>query len=120
MELRSYIQWSVNQYLDLIQLFKQPLYKQNSNFQPNLIERVRLKKLLYLTLLFNEENELLEDTADDILSEIENICDEIIIIDNGYIIEQLDSSDIKYQNISLEKEFLNKTSGSKNQIGGEL
>lgn len=55
-----------------------------------------------------------------ILSEIENICDEIIIIDNGYIIEQLDISDIKYQNISLEKEFLNKTSGSKNQIGGEL
>ena len=45
---------------------------------------------------------------------------EIIIIDNGYIIEQLDISDIKYQNISLEKEFLNKTSGSKNQIGGEL
>ena len=67
MELRSYIQWSVNQYLDLIQLFKQPLYKQNGNFQPNLIERVRLKKLLYLTLLFNEESELLEDTADDIL-----------------------------------------------------
>lgn len=84
MELRSYIQWSVNQYLDLIQLFKQPLYKQNSNFQPNLIERVRLKKLLYLTLLFNEENELLEDTADDILSEIEKILDSLYEKVHGY------------------------------------
>lgn len=53
-----------------------------------------------------------------ILSEIENICDKTIIIDNGYVIEELDIDDIKYLNISLEEEFLNKTSGSKNQIGG--
>lgn len=55
-----------------------------------------------------------------ILSEIENICDKIVIIDNGYVIEELDIDDIKYLNISLEEEFLNKTSGSKSQIGGNI
>ena len=55
-----------------------------------------------------------------ILSEIENICDKIIIIDNGYIIEEIDIDDIKDKNISLEEEFLNKTSGTQSQIGGEL
>lgn len=55
-----------------------------------------------------------------ILSEIENICDKIVIIDNGYVIEELDIDDIKYLNISLEEEFLDKTSGSKSQIGGNI
>ena len=55
-----------------------------------------------------------------ILSEIENICDSIIIIDNGYIIEEVDIEDIKSKDISLEEEFLNKTSGTQNQIGGEV
>jgi len=55
-----------------------------------------------------------------ILKEIENICNKIIIIDNGYVIEELDIDDIKYLNISLEDEFLNKTSGTKNQIGGSI
>ena len=55
-----------------------------------------------------------------ILSEIENISDKIIIIDNGYVIEELDIDDIKYLNISLEEEFLDKTSGSKSQIGGNV
>ena len=54
-----------------------------------------------------------------ILAEIENICDRIVIIDNGYIIEELEMEDIRAKEISLEQEFLEKTSGSKSQIGGE-
>ena len=54
------------------------------------------------------------------LSEIENLCDRIIIIDNGNIIEDIELDDIRDKNITLENEFLNKTSGSKTQIGGEL
>ena len=55
-----------------------------------------------------------------ILSEIENICDKIYIIDNGYIIDELDVSEMKSHDLSLEQAYLNITSGSKGQIGGEL
>ncbi len=53
-----------------------------------------------------------------ILSEIEIICDSIVIIDNGYIIEHVETEEIKSHDISLEEEFLKITSGSKGQIGG--
>lgn len=55
-----------------------------------------------------------------ILSEIENICDRIVIIDNGYIIDEIDIDDMKSHEISLEQEFLKLTSGTVGQIGGEL
>lgn len=86
----------------------------------NGLDPLGIKELRDIIKFVNESFNTTILISSHILSEIENICDEIIIIDNGYIIEQLDISDIKYQNISLEKEFLNKTSGSKNQIGGEL
>ena len=86
----------------------------------NGLDPLGIKELRDIIKFVNEKFNTTILISSHILPEIENICDEIIIIDNGYIIEQLDISDIKYQNISLEKEFLNKTSGSKNQIGGEL
>lgn len=86
----------------------------------NGLDPLGIKELRDIIKFVNEKFNTTILISSHILSEIENICDEIIIIDNGYIIEQLDISDIKYQNISLEKEFLNKTSGSKSQIGGEL
>ena len=86
----------------------------------NGLDPLGIKELRDIIKFVNESFNTTILISSHILSEIENMCDEIIIIDNGYIIEQLDISDIKYQNISLEKEFLNKTSGSKNQIGGEL
>ena len=86
----------------------------------NGLDPLGIKELRDIIKFVNEKFNTTILISSHILSEIENICDEIVIIDNGYIIEQLDISDIKYQNISLEKEFLNKTSGSKSQIGGEL
>ncbi len=86
----------------------------------NGLDPLGIKELRDIIKFVNEKFNTTILISSHILPEIENICDEIIIIDNGYIIEQLDISDIKYQNISLEKEFLNKTSGSKSQIGGEL
>ncbi len=86
----------------------------------NGLDPLGIKELRDIIKFVNEKFNTTILISSHILSEIENICDEIVIIDNGYIIEQLDISDIKYQNISLEKEFLEKTSGSKNQIGGEL
>ena len=47
-----------------------------------------------------------------ILSEIENVCDRIIMIDHGTIVENVTIDEIKNKNISLEEEFLEKTTGS--------
>lgn len=47
-----------------------------------------------------------------ILSEIENVCDRIIMIDHGSIVESVTMDEIKNKNISLEEEFLEKTTGS--------
>ncbi len=47
-----------------------------------------------------------------ILSEIENVCDRIIMIDRGSIVESVTIDEIKDKNISLEEEFLEKTTGN--------
>ena len=44
-----------------------------------------------------------------ILSEIENVCDRVILIQEGNIVENILVSEIKDKNISLEDEFLTKT-----------
>ena len=55
-----------------------------------------------------------------ILSEMENVCDRIIILDNGYIIDDLEIEEMQNQEKTLEEEFLTLTSGSQHQIGGEV
>lgn len=52
-----------------------------------------------------------------ILSEIEQVCDQIIMIDEGTIVETFDLKELKERGITLEKEFLTKMNGSKGQIG---
>lgn len=44
-----------------------------------------------------------------ILSEVENICDRVIIIDKGNIVSEFGIEEAKYQNISLEDLFFTKT-----------
>ena len=50
-----------------------------------------------------------------ILSEIENICDRIAIIDEGKIISVFGIEEIKYKNKSLEEEYFNKTEKFENR-----
>ena len=40
------------------------------------------------------------------VSEIENICDRILIMDNGKIIKDFEMANLKHNHKSLEKEFL--------------
>lgn len=40
-----------------------------------------------------------------ILSEVENICDEIVIIDKGKIVKKFGIEEVKYKNIKLEDEY---------------
>lgn len=48
------------------------------------------------------------------LPEIESICDRILMVDHGTIIEDFGIEKVKYKNISLEEEFMNKLEGDKN------
>lgn len=86
----------------------------------NGLDPLGIKELREIIKDVNEKFNMTILISSHILSEIENVCDRIIIIDNGYIIEELDMNEINDMNFSLEEEFLNKTSGTKNQIGGDL
>jgi len=44
-----------------------------------------------------------------ILSEVENICDRVVIIDKGNIVSEFGIEEAKYKNISLEELFFTKT-----------
>ncbi len=44
-----------------------------------------------------------------ILSEIENICDRVLIMDQGKLISNFGIEEVKYKNKSLEEEFFRKT-----------
>lgn len=50
-----------------------------------------------------------------ILSEVENICDRVMIIDEWKIISNFGIEEVKYKNISLEEEYFKKTGGEKNE-----
>ena len=55
-----------------------------------------------------------------ILSEIEMVCNKIMILDNGYLIDTFELDEIESREHSLEEEFLKIMSETKNQIGGDL
>jgi len=86
----------------------------------NGLDPLGIKELREIIKYINEKLNMSVLISSHNLSEIENLCDRIIIIDNGNIIEDIELDDIRDKNITLENEFLNKTSGSKTQIGGEL
>ncbi len=44
-----------------------------------------------------------------ILSEVENICDRVIIIDEGKLVSNFGIEEVKYKNKSLEEEYFLKT-----------
>lgn len=50
-----------------------------------------------------------------ILKEVENICDRIIIINNGSIINEFGIEEVKYKNISLEDEYFKIVEGVSNE-----
>ena len=64
--------------------------------------RIILKKI-------SEEENMGILISSHILSEVENICDRVIIIDKGNIIKDLGIEEIKYKNKSLEELFIDTT-----------
>ena len=86
----------------------------------NGLDPLGIKELRDIIKNISEDMNVAVLISSHILSEIENICDRIVIIDNGYIIDEIDIDDMKSHEISLEQEFLKLTSGTVGQIGGEL
>ena len=86
----------------------------------NGLDPLGIKELREIVKNISEERNVTVLISSHILSEIENICDRIFVIDNGYIIDEIDVEDMKSHEMSLEQEYLKLTSGSVGQIGGEL
>ena len=51
-----------------------------------------------------------------ILEEMEKVCDEIIMIDDGKFIDKVVVSELRDKNMSLEDVFIEKLHGSKGQL----
>lgn len=75
-----------------------------------------IKELRMILKKISEEENMSILISSHILSEIENICDRVVIIDKGNIISEFGIEEAKYKNISLEDLFFIKT---KNLESGE-
>lgn len=72
----------------------------------NGLDPIGIKKLRdYLKMISNEYNTTILISSHN-LTEIENICDRVIMLNKGEIIEDFGIEHVKYKNISLEDEFI--------------
>lgn len=74
-----------------------------------------IKELRKMLKTISEKENMSILISSHILSEVENICDRVMIIDDGKIISDFGIEEVKYKNISLEEEYFKKTGGEKNE-----
>ncbi len=74
----------------------------------NGLDPVGIKELRNLLKEISKKEHMSILISSHILSEVENICDQIVIIDEGKIISQFGIEEIKYKNRNLEEEFFLK------------
>lgn len=75
-----------------------------------------IKELRELLKLINRQTNMTIILCSHILEEMEKVCDEVIMIDNGNFIDKVNVNDLKKNNISLEDLFIEKLHGSKGQL----
>ena len=75
----------------------------------NGLDPMGIKDLRIILKKISEEENMGILISSHILSEVENICDRVIIIDKGHIIKDLGIEQVKYKNVSLEDLFLDTT-----------
>lgn len=75
-----------------------------------------IKELREMLRLINEKTNITIILCSHILEEMEKVCDEIIMIDDGKFIDKVNINDLKVNNISLEDVFIEKLHGSKGQL----
>lgn len=74
----------------------------------NGLDPAGIKELREILKRINHEENMSILISSHILSEVENICDRILIIDEGKINSDFGIEEVKYKNISLEDEFFSK------------
>lgn len=77
----------------------------------NGLDPLGIKELREILREINQKHNMTILISSHVLSEIENICSRIILIDNGNIIEDKSISELKNNNINLEEEFMSKVLG---------
>ena len=74
-----------------------------------------IKELRKMLKIISEKEKISILISSHILSEVENICDRILIINEGKIISDFGIEEVKYKNISLEEEYFKKTGGEEDE-----
>lgn len=75
-----------------------------------------IKELRELLKLISEKTSTTIILCSHILEEMEKVCDDVILIDNGRFIDKVNVCDLKQENKSLEDVFIEKLHGSKGQL----
>lgn len=75
-----------------------------------------IKELRELLKLINEKTTITIILCSHILEEMEKVCDDVILIDNGKFIDKVSICNLKQENKSLEDVFVEKLHGSKGQL----
>lgn len=75
-----------------------------------------IKELREFLKLINEKTNITIILCSHILEEMEKVCDEVIMIDDGKFIDKVNIAELKEKNISLEEVFIKKLNGSKGQL----
>lgn len=75
-----------------------------------------IKELRELLKLINQKTNITIILCSHILEEMEKVCDEIIMIDDGKFIDKVVVSELRDKNMSLEDVFIEKLHGSKGQL----
>lgn len=68
-----------------------------------------IKELRQILKTISTEQNMSILISSHILSEVENICDRVVIIDQGKLVSNFGIEEVKYKNISLEEEYFLKT-----------
>lgn len=75
-----------------------------------------IKELRELLKLINEKTNVTIVICSHILDEMEKICDEVIMIDDGSYVDKVNIKKLKENNNSLENMFIDKLQGSQGQL----
>lgn len=75
-----------------------------------------IKELRELLRLINQKTNITIILCSHILEEVEKVCDEIIMIDDGKFIDKVNILELKNNSVSLEDVFVEKLHGSKGQL----
>ncbi len=79
----------------------------------NGLDPMGIKELREILKKISQEENMSILISSHILAEVENICDRILIIDEGKLNSDFGIEEVKYKNISLEDEYFSKTEKKK-------